>query len=166
LASILRFDRILAYFARNKAMKPPLNPKNLVRRGTQDLCRYRNSCRSAKINRSSNHWPPSTQRQLVNSNLKSMKREIRYWPCNSTVVPRLEITLIAPEPFARIKIETKKFEEIKSYAPVKTIRTSGRITDLKSSFSITDRAIFGISKCLRDEPLGKLPSRKGRGQAK
>lgn len=83
---------------------------------------------------------------------------VRYWPHESKVVPQFEIMIRSPRPFARIKLATGNFEEFRSYQPLQF--SVSPTVDMSSSFTITDRTIFAISKCLRDEPYAKLLIKK------
>jgi hypothetical protein len=94
------------------------------------------------------------------------RRHVPYPP--SVIVPSLNITLTTPWTRARVSISTTNFEEVRTY------NAKGRMAgyvgptsaDLFADYTISDRTIYAISKCLRDEPLGKISSRKERGQTK
>jgi hypothetical protein len=94
----------------------------------------------------------------------SQETRIRFSPYPpSIIVPEVSITLTVPWVFARVVISTENFDEIKSYGASATASYVGQgATDMSADYKITDRTLFAVGKCLRDEPLGKIPSRKVR----
>ena len=72
--------------------------------------------------------------------------------------PHVSITMYVPVATARVVISTTDWEEWRTYTPIGSETSVSFVgnpaqVDLVAEYSISDRTLYAVSQCLKDEPL-------------